>query len=263
MKQIKFKGLMVTIAICMLQTIHAQVSIDGIEYRFNNASSEATVVGAIDREMIIIPEVVENEGKTYKVTRIEKAFTKCNLLSSIKLPNSVKEIDDSFEECNNLETITIPNSVTKLDKSFRKCDKLKSITIPNGINKIFAVCNDCNSLTSVEILEGVSEITNSFMDCHNLVSIKLPNSLTNINFSFARNNSTSITIPKNVNKIVGSLISNNLKKIIIQNPIPPKAYDFFHDEKELEIELIVPKGSLAAYKSSSSWKFMTNISEMR
>ena len=59
----------------------------------------------------------------------DSAFSGCNGLTSIVLPDSATSIDShAFQHCNNLTSITIPESVTSIDsKVFYACNKLVSI----------------------------------------------------------------------------------------------------------------------------------------
>ena len=60
-------------------------------------------------------------------------------VTSIVIPNTVKQIDDSaFYACQALTSITIPSSVTTIGKyAFRNCTALTSITIPSSVTTIY------------------------------------------------------------------------------------------------------------------------------
>jgi hypothetical protein len=82
--------------------------------------------------------------------------------------------DDAFSGCDSLTSITIPNSVTNIgEETFYYCDSLTSITIPNSVTGIgkeaFAYCSN---LTSVTIGSGVTSIGNYvFLYCSSLKKI--------------------------------------------------------------------------------------------
>ena len=65
---------------------------------------------------VVIPEAVTYNGKTYDVTKIGvDAFYQSSNLTSVIIPNSVKEIGDgAFQYCSKLTSVTIPNSVTSI-----------------------------------------------------------------------------------------------------------------------------------------------------
>ena len=65
---------------------------------------------------VVIPSSVTYSGNTYAVTSIGKyAFSDCDGLTSITIPNAVTSIGDgAFYDCDGLTSITIPNSVTSI-----------------------------------------------------------------------------------------------------------------------------------------------------
>ena len=69
------------------------------------------------------------------VTKITCSFSDCPSMTSIEIPDSVKEIGEF--SYTNLTSINIPNSVTKIEAgAFMGCTKLTSITIPESVNSI-------------------------------------------------------------------------------------------------------------------------------
>lgn len=81
------------------------------------------------------------------------AFSECEKLTTIRLPNSITEIPEyAFYKCKNLTTITIPDSVTSIgDGAFSDCDSLNNVIIPEHVNSIgkyaFEFCENLTSLT--------------------------------------------------------------------------------------------------------------------
>ena len=66
------------------------------------------------------------------------AFSDCDSLESIRIPDSVTSIGkNAFSGCGSLASITIPKSVTSIDESaFKGCDSLESIRIPDSVTSI-------------------------------------------------------------------------------------------------------------------------------
>ncbi len=132
-------------------------------------------------EKVDIPKTID--GKS--VTSIgEIAFSYCDSLTSITIPDSVTSIGESaFNGCTSLTSITIPNGVTSIGGwAFSGCTSIKSITIPNGVTSIgYSAFEGCASLTSITIPDGVTEIGYSaFGGCASLTSVTIPGSITKI-----------------------------------------------------------------------------------
>lgn len=179
---------------------------------------------------IVIPEVVIYDGKSYNVTSIgSNAFWNCSDLTSIHIPNSVKEIGlGAFSSCTGLTSITIPNSITKLegkyyDGVFYGCTNLISINIPNSVTSIGNyVFSGCKSLRSINIPNSVKSIGDyAFSSCLSLLSIEIPNSIVSIGDRVFKNckGLISITFGNGLESIGICAFSGctNLKKVIVKN----------------------------------------------
>ena len=112
------------------------------------------------------------------------AFSKCDGLTSITIPDSVVSIDiDAFYNCTGLKSITIPDSVTFIGgAAFSGCTGLTNITIPDSMTSIsWYAFEDCTSLTTVTIPDSVTSIGGyAFYNCTKLTSITIPDSVTSI-----------------------------------------------------------------------------------
>lgn len=72
--------------------------IDNIEYKLDSNSYTATVYKCKDEAVqVTIPAQIAYDGNTYRVTEIEEsAFSGCESLTSITLPDSVTEIKKKY-----------------------------------------------------------------------------------------------------------------------------------------------------------------------
>lgn len=117
--------------------------VDGIYYSYCNDQGSVEVTdspypnrysGAVN-----IPEAVTYNGITYAVTAIGNyAFSSCDNLMSVTMPNSVITIGEhAFESYNSLTRLTVGNAVTTFGNfAFAGCDGLTSMIIPNSVTSI-------------------------------------------------------------------------------------------------------------------------------
>ncbi len=160
---------------------YANVEESDWEYReLNDGTVEITGYNGSDTE-VVIP--VEIGGKS--VTSIGgSAFSYCNGLTSIELPEGLTEIGSyAFYECSGLTSIELPEGLTEIGSNvFMKCNGLTSISIPEGVTKIGnSAFYECSGLTSIELPEGLTEIGSTvFMKCSGLTSISIPEGVTKI-----------------------------------------------------------------------------------
>ena len=168
---------------------------------------------------VVIPSSVTNNDETYIVISIGNyAFSKCNDLFSVTIPESVTIIGDyAFDFCSDLFSVTIPESVTTIGRYvFRACSELTSVTIPKSVttigNSAFANCSNLTNLRfNAKNCGDFSSDANEhpFSSCP-IVTINIVDSVQSIPANFARGLSglTSVTIGNNVTTIGDSAFWN-------------------------------------------------------
>ena len=145
-----------------------------------------------------MPENTSIKIKDGTTTICESAFTDCNNLNSVTIPNSVKLIgDDAFCNCWNLNSITIPESIEYVGyDAFSGTSWFENQ--PDGIvyvgKAVYTYKGEMPENTSLIIKDGTLSICdifgNSDYDCDNLKSITIPKSVTYIDayeFGFYNN----------------------------------------------------------------------------
>ena len=169
-------------------------SLSGITIPFVGGSASANthfgyIFGAnsYSSNNIYVPASLKNVTVTGGTTISACAFTGCNYLENITIPNSVTTIGlSAFYGCNSLSGITIPDSVTSIGRSaFNGCSSLSSITIPDGVTSIEPrTFKGCTGLTSIIMPDSVTIIGESaFYGCTGLIGITFPSSLNTIGTS--------------------------------------------------------------------------------
>ena len=231
--------------------------IDGIEYRLDMDNLTAEVIETYNHYKgdIMIPEIVVFNELTYRVERIgDMAFSECDSLTSITIPNSVTTIGSgAFKHCESLTSITIPDSLTSIgEETFLDCESLTSITIPDGVTSIgewaFA---GCESLTSITIPKRVTSIgRNVFVRCSSLTSIVV------------EEGNTVYDSRKNCNAIIetrSNVLMYGCKTTIIPNSVEKIGYRAFSGCKSLTTIVVSDGVRLIAEQAFSDCESLTSI----
>ena len=208
------------------------IEIEGVYYKISDDYSVMVVSGKYSGD-IVIPSQVTYNSKKYSVTSIS---------------------DNAFGN-SGLTSIFIPNSVTIIGNNvFSYCSDLMSIKIESG-NKNYDSRNDCNAIIETSSNTLVA-------GCKNTI---IPNSITSIksNAFFGCNSLTTITIPNSVT-FIGNYAFYGCSSLIsivseIKTPFEIDNQTFSINTYN-NVELIIPKGTIAAYKATNGWKNFAHIS---
>ena len=192
----------------------------------------------------------------YGITSIgESAFLGCRGMTELTLPNGMTRIGDcAFYGCTGLTELILPNSVSSIgDIAFTYCSGLEKITVESG-NSCYDSRDNCNSIID-------TEFNTLIVGCKNSV---IPNSVTSIGYYAFHGcrGLTELTLPDSVASIGdGAFICcSDLSKITSLAEIPPVCGSGVFDRvNKTNCELIVPKGSVAAYKQADVWNEFSSI----
>ena len=142
------------------------------DLKYSIADGKATVVGVTSNlTEVTIPSSVKHMGAKYDVVAIGSfAFSQCDSLTSVSIPNTVTSIGNSaFAHCYNLVNMELPNSLTSIGiAAFSDCYFLENIVIPKSVltmgERAFA---NCDRLT---ISCHADSIMNGWSDKWNIAS---------------------------------------------------------------------------------------------
>ena len=144
--------------------------------------------------------VIPTDGSVTSIG--DEAFSRCNGLTSITIPDSVTSIGSSaFYNCIRLTSVTIGSGVIIIgNEAFEECRGLTSITIPDSVTSIgSSAFYNCRGLTSVTIGNGVTSIeSGAFSGCLGLTSMHIGAGIQEVSW-----------LPNNVSKIAVTISKDN------------------------------------------------------
>ena len=150
------------------------------------------------------------------------AFSSCQYLTSITLPDGLRSIGDSAFQKTGLTAITIPDSVTYIGGSvFYECTKLSEVTLPAGLTEIGGyMFYGCSSLKSIAIPEGVTTIGFFAFYKSGIKNIVIPEGVTTIEtYAFYSSTLESVTLPASLTHVSTGAFTGycNVKNVYITN----------------------------------------------
>eukprot|EP00040_Diaphanoeca_grandis_P013836 m.69922 g.69922 ORF g.69922 m.69922 type:complete len:698 (+) comp24157_c0_seq1:243-2336(+) len=111
------------------------------------------------------------------------AFSRCSMMNTISIPNSVQRINEGAFYRSGLTAISIPSSIVNIaNDTFMSCGSLTMITMPDTLTEIGDTAfKQCSRLTSVVIPRDTQTIgSNAFAECSSLQTITIPLGATSI-----------------------------------------------------------------------------------
>jgi len=109
------------------------------------------------KEMPSLKELYMDDAIVLNEAVPKKQFSDHNRLRIVTLPYSCKTIGNSaFSSCDKLQSISLPNVESIEREAFSSCDKLQSISLPNVVSiERYAFAN-CTSLTSINLSDKLT-----------------------------------------------------------------------------------------------------------
>jgi len=142
-----------------------------------NTITKEVVLSETDISDVIVPEGIQS------ITR--NAFDNRHL-SSIQLPDSLKEIGDyAFSGCDKLKSIVLPVPLEEIgERAFSDCTSLGKVKLSKRLQQIGDYCFDDCAIQYIDIPESVMEIgAFAFHECEQLKQVELHAGLTRIDMA--------------------------------------------------------------------------------
>ena len=297
MRHFNFRQLFVAIVALLFSVAVSaqQFEVDGIYYDIIGNYTVCVTRGYTEEGAtkysgnIVIPKAVEYNGAGYLVTRInDQAFSGCDELKSITIPNSITSINSyTFSGCSRLVNVIIPNSVTSIGSgAFSGCSQLVNVIIPNSITNIGSEAfNGCSQLTNIVIPNSVTNIgSNAFKGCTGLTNLTvetgntrydsrnncnaiietstnkliigcnsttIPNYVTSIgNYALYYTNISDLVLPENITSIEEYALPSLLAQLTCNAKTPPTVST--NTLNNISV-VLVPEGCKNIYKSTKPW----------
>lgn len=231
---------------------------------------------------LTIPATVKTIG--------ESLLYGCVSLTSLSLPEGMTEIPGYFMQgCAMMSRLDLPQSITKIGEfAFAECEILTDIVLPPNLTTLDRFCfGYCINLTKLEVPETVTEIGHGVFYQAGLTEASLPDNFTVLPDgmyqccaslpSFVIGNKVEeieqeafywcfalkeITFGEKVAKIGSKAFYGDtaIEKVVCLNP-QPAAGAVFEDAVYNTATLIVPEGSIEAYRKAEGWKNFNNIQQ--
>ncbi len=238
------------------QGIGDNVVIDGLCYILNEENRTATVTNysnaPVSTEVveysgdIVIPEIITTQsGKSYIVTAIDyKAFYRCNTITSMSIPPSIKTIGYyAFVGCNSLERVYIQDIAAWCNIVF---ENINANPLFSNYYNVSLYVNG-SRLTQLDIPKGVTSIGNyAFYDA-SLSKVSFPNTLVSIgNYAFHNNSMTEVILPESLESLgIGAFAGcASLEKVHLNDGlevIPIEAFAGCSQLSEVSLPLTIKK----------------------
>ena len=93
-------------------------------------------------------------------------------ITSVTIPNTVREIDEFAFANTSLQSVVVPSSVTTIERGiFQSCQSLQTATIQGAVQLKTVVFSKCSALTNVNLHPNTTGGMNNFTDCSSLTTI--------------------------------------------------------------------------------------------
>lgn len=174
---------------------------------------------------VIVPEKVQNNGKTYTVTAIGAESFSWTKVESVTMPSSILAIKDKAFQFAEINKVKLPENLKTIGKSSYSSAKIEELEIPASVTEIGEnAFLSCSKLKTIKFNEGLKIIDKgAFYHIPLITELSLPNSLEQIgNAAFSKCSALeTLTLPENLISIgdAAFLECTKIKSVILPNKL--------------------------------------------
>jgi len=203
--------------------------------------------------------------KQDEINGYQGAFTNCDELEEVTVPEGVTALTSAFSGCTNLKTVSLPDTLVTIgNNEFKDCENLTGVTIPDNVtsigNNAFQNCSYLKNVNFGEHIETIGDY--AFEKCWQLRKVELKDNVKTIgNYAFnACPSITGITIGSACESIGSSVFcgSSSAQYVKMNGAnVPTIGYNLFIYKINPSTSALadlypiyVPNGAESGYKSS-------------
>lgn len=177
---------------------HEDFEENGIKYRVYKEFKRAYVEPNNYSGDIVIPETVNLNDTTYRVTTIDhRAFYGCDGLTSIEMPSVTTVCIDAFSGCSSLKKLVFNTYIELRSRAFKNCTSLETVEINEELMAGEECFMNCTSLRKIVLPQYIIEIADkSFYGCSSLDSVICYATVPPYTNNLPRNYSTKLYVPE-------------------------------------------------------------------
>ena len=261
--------------LCMLMTVgitYAQTTFKIGDFYYQIVSVPNKTVRIVKGDTpykghIDIPSTIEYSGRVFKVISIKAAFFRNEDITSVHIPSSLEKVEyEAFDQCKNLSHIQIDEGIKEIDESAFRKTSVTYVKLPQSVKTLGYHCfAGCARLRNID-MPGVETISlGVFNACNLLVDLEFPSTLKVINGIGGMAGCSSLrTITFNSPVLWRDKVENcpSLVQIVSNTSTPKACSPFLYGNMDTKTTIVVPKGAVSAYTSTSGWNSFLNIKEI-
>ncbi len=272
----------ISMTVIMLSSLSAKAydfESEGIRYditSFTELTASASSLTEKAGKDIKIPETIDFNGKTLRITSIGEsfaandstietivvgenttlisstAFQNCSHLKSVSLKSTITIGSNAFDGCSSLEQIDLPQSVVSIGEgAFQGCSLLNRIDITN-VKKIEpSTFANCTNLSNINRSEELNEIGDFLFKDTAFKRFSIPNAVKNVGYHILAECSKLITVEigNGIDELRSPIFSDcpTLEELIFSDGSNPLQFTYITGEAKYESPHNPNSYSISAY----------------